>query len=217
MNSHTLLVAHRGDRAGGSENTLAAFEAAAAAGACYLEGDLQLTADGMPVLRHDATTLTWRELQQQEPELLKLSELLAWLPTQPVTFFLELKQELLDHGAPMELLPRLLPQPLLPQMAIISYEPAMLEAASTLWPATQYGWVIDPQRREPAVPLSFVFCEQNELTAAVGRWQASTRIVCYTVNRAADVPALLAKGADLVETDHFTRMRTELSHADASV
>lgn len=49
------LVAHRGDRARYPENTLEALAAALEAGARYLEFDVQLCADGVPVLLHDPT------------------------------------------------------------------------------------------------------------------------------------------------------------------
>lgn len=48
-----LVVAHRGDSADHPENTLAAFEAAARAGADVVELDVRLTADGIPVVLHD--------------------------------------------------------------------------------------------------------------------------------------------------------------------
>lgn len=47
------LVAHRGYTLHYPENTLAAIEAAVRAGAHYVEVDVQLTADGVPVLMHD--------------------------------------------------------------------------------------------------------------------------------------------------------------------
>lgn len=49
------LVAHRGDRARFPENTLPALEGALALGARYVEFDIQVAADGVPVLAHDVT------------------------------------------------------------------------------------------------------------------------------------------------------------------
>ncbi|MCY2962026.1 MAG: glycerophosphodiester phosphodiesterase family protein [Planctomycetota bacterium] len=49
------LVAHRGYAARYPENTLAALEAAIDAGARHVEVDVQLSADGFPVLFHDRT------------------------------------------------------------------------------------------------------------------------------------------------------------------
>ena len=48
------LIAHRGYSLHYPENTQVAIEAAVHAGACYVEFDIQLTADGVPVLLHDA-------------------------------------------------------------------------------------------------------------------------------------------------------------------
>jgi len=51
------LVAHRGYPAMMPGNTMIGFEAALQAGAKYVELDVQLTADSVPVLYHDADTL----------------------------------------------------------------------------------------------------------------------------------------------------------------
>jgi glycerophosphoryl diester phosphodiesterase len=50
-----FVAGHRGDRADAPENTMPAFEAAFAAGLDVVETDVQLTADGVPVLLHDPT------------------------------------------------------------------------------------------------------------------------------------------------------------------
>jgi glycerophosphoryl diester phosphodiesterase len=49
-----IAFAHRGGRAHAPENTLEAFRLALRLGATGLESDLRLTADGVPVLHHDA-------------------------------------------------------------------------------------------------------------------------------------------------------------------
>ncbi len=49
------VIAHRGGAAGAPENTLAAFRHAHALGATWVEFDVRLTADGRPVVIHDAT------------------------------------------------------------------------------------------------------------------------------------------------------------------
>lgn len=51
----TIVVAHRGDAALAPENTLPAIDAAIAAGADIVELDVQLSADGIPVIMHDWT------------------------------------------------------------------------------------------------------------------------------------------------------------------
>jgi glycerophosphoryl diester phosphodiesterase len=50
-----FVAGHRGDRADAPENTMPAFEAAFASGLDIVETDVQLTADGHPVLLHDPT------------------------------------------------------------------------------------------------------------------------------------------------------------------
>jgi glycerophosphoryl diester phosphodiesterase len=49
-----LVVAHRGASATSPENTLEAFDAAVACGAPAVEFDVRLSADGVPVVVHDA-------------------------------------------------------------------------------------------------------------------------------------------------------------------
>ncbi len=49
-----LVIGHRGASAAYPENTLAAFEGASALGADWVELDVRLTADGTPVIHHDA-------------------------------------------------------------------------------------------------------------------------------------------------------------------
>ena len=49
------VIAHRGASAHAPENTLAAFRRAHADGARWLETDVKLTQDGVPILFHDAT------------------------------------------------------------------------------------------------------------------------------------------------------------------
>lgn len=50
-----VVIAHRGFSARAPEHTLAAYDLAVAAGADYIEQDLQLTSDGVLVVLHDPT------------------------------------------------------------------------------------------------------------------------------------------------------------------
>lgn len=71
-----LIAGHRGDRSAAPENTLPALQGALAGTMVYVETDIRLSADGVPVLIHDATVdrttngsgrvaeLTLAELQQ---------------------------------------------------------------------------------------------------------------------------------------------------------
>jgi glycerophosphoryl diester phosphodiesterase len=86
-----LAIAHRGDPLARRENTVRAFEASIAGGAEAVEVDVQLAADGTPVVVHDATferlwgdphpvgSLTWPEIARlggPEGRVPRLAELL---------------------------------------------------------------------------------------------------------------------------------------------
>lgn len=53
----TVLVAHRGYSASYPENTMIAVRAAIAAGACCIEFDVQMCADGEFIVMHDDNLL----------------------------------------------------------------------------------------------------------------------------------------------------------------
>lgn len=115
------VVAHRGYAGRYPENTLPALEAAVDAGARYIEFDVQLSADGVPVVLHDAdlrrtggrpeaiADLTWPVLRDVEVcERARLGErfsgvtvpcladVVGLLDVQPhVTAFVEVKREAL--------------------------------------------------------------------------------------------------------------------------
>ncbi|MBO4633186.1 MAG: hypothetical protein J5858_14810 [Lentisphaeria bacterium] len=52
---HLVLTAHRGASFDDAENTLKAFERAVKSGAHFIEFDLRMSADGVPVVLHDTT------------------------------------------------------------------------------------------------------------------------------------------------------------------
>lgn len=122
-----VLVAHRGYAAHWPENTLPGLDAAVAAGARWVEVDMQLTADGVPVLLHDAnlervagrdaslfdlTAAALADLPVGEPARFgarfaqlrapTLEAFATWLAGQPgVTAFVELKQESITQYGPL--------------------------------------------------------------------------------------------------------------------
>src|SRR5690554_2566159 len=50
-----LIAGHRGDRSVAPENTMPALQSALDGSMVYVETDIRLTSDGVPVLIHDAT------------------------------------------------------------------------------------------------------------------------------------------------------------------
>ncbi|RCN58252.1 glycerophosphodiester phosphodiesterase family protein [Acidiferrobacter thiooxydans] len=156
------LVAHRGYARCFPENTLAALEGAVAAGARYVEVDVQLTADAVPVLFHDrdcrrlcglpgaiddydwaqaATfTLSWPEGcggAHTPIPLARVTDLARFLAAHPaVTAFVEIKHEAVRRlGArPVVQAVHGLLAPVLAQTVLISFSRPALAVARELWP-----------------------------------------------------------------------------------
>jgi len=222
------LVAHRGDRAGGVENTLAGFAAATAAGARFAECDIQFSRDLVPMVVHDnnlkrlcsrpdikvTETLADDLRKICEPHFLlsSLPELLEWLKTEPgVTLFIEIKPPIrrrLTDRSIVRRIKQLLPTELLSQLVIISQSARLLDACAGEI-ACSVGWVAEGTR-EPDSPIKYIFMPWKR-AADMGRWQMQgVRVGFYTVNDAAQAISLRQAGADLVETNFFSRMVQEI-------
>ncbi len=163
------LIAHRGYAARYPENTLVAVRAAVAAGACYVEIDVQLTADGVPVVVHDADLrrTAGRDISVLEQVYAQLADvpvgeparfddrflsvkmptletLVTWLKTQPqVTLLVEIKEESL-HAFGTDLVVGCVMDVIAPaqrQCVVISYDVPALEAARR-GGCEKIGWVL---------------------------------------------------------------------------
>ena len=177
---YPILVAHRGYAAKYPENTLLAIRAAVEAGAKFVEFDIQLSADLVPVLFHDRDLQRLSGCAGSVPEMslpqLKtlsahafsvfgykyvgnpittLAELVAYLATQPqVTAFVELKRVSLTKNGIQTVLDKVLATiaPIQAQCVIISYA---LDALAEVRKQTRYpiGAVFDhwSERRSAAV------------------------------------------------------------------
>ena len=96
-------IAHRGASAHAAENTLRAFEVAAALGAEMWEIDIQLTADAVPVVCHDAnlkrvtgleraiTDLTFSQLRDLAADIPSLEETIELAKRLGVALYVEIK------------------------------------------------------------------------------------------------------------------------------
>ncbi len=164
------LIAHRGYALRYPENTLPALRAAIEAGARYLEFDVQLTADGVPVLAHDADLwrtaglerslldLTLAEVMEIEvnetarlgmrfsgvhiPLLGEATTLLSEHPH--VTAFVEIKRASLVRFGLEFVVHRVIEavRPVLDRCVIISFDRAAIEHARRSG-ATAIGWVLE--------------------------------------------------------------------------
>ena len=156
------LVAHRGYAHRFPENTLAALEAAVAAGARYVEVDVQLTADRVPVLFHDHDcqrlcgvpgTIDERPyaaigtLRASYPErfgdrfrgnpLASLEDLAAFLKRHPdITAFVELKRQAVKRFGTEAVVAATYAalRPVLAQTVLISFSLPALKVARRYWP-----------------------------------------------------------------------------------
>ncbi len=164
------LVGHRGDMRRHPENSWPALRAAVDAGACWLEFDVQLCADGRFVLLHDTDFQrtggdqrrvfeldadTCRDISVHYPKLFGerfypaptplLDEVLAWLATLPdVRAMVEIKTESLEHFG-RETVMRTLLKTLAPhrkQCVLISFDEAALQFA-TEQSGPELGWVLE--------------------------------------------------------------------------
>lgn len=100
-----LRIAHRGASAHAVENTLRAFRVAAELGADMWEIDVQLTADGHPVISHDAALerifsmegeiaqLTLEEIRLRAPDLPTLDEVIALASELDQALYVEIKAQ----------------------------------------------------------------------------------------------------------------------------
>lgn len=174
------LVGHRGYPRHYPENTLVGFAAAIRAGAAYIETDVQLSADQVPMLFHDRTLTrvcgasgaihdyTAEQLTQfpareferfgykfaHEP-IPTLAQFVAWLAQRPqVTAFIEIKRVSVARFGHAIVLSRVLRdlKPVSRQCILISYSlETLLHARRQGWP--RVGAVIERwrERNQPIV------------------------------------------------------------------
>jgi len=164
------LIAHRGYTLHFPENTLLALEAAVSAGARFVEIDIQLSRDCVPMLYHDRTLKrlcgiqgaihdrTLAKLKRLHPadkarfgrryrdiEIATLAEFCNWLKLYPtVTAFVELKRVALEHFGIDTVLTRAWRElaSVAKQCIVISYSlPALAMARRLGWP--KLGVVVD--------------------------------------------------------------------------
>lgn len=163
------LIAHRGFATRYPENTRAALRAALEAGARFVEFDVQLTADGIPVLLHDVELmrtagrrgnvldLTLRELigvRVNEPDrfgdtfdesIPRLDDIVRLLDAWPnATAFVEVKRASLRRFGIPHVLERVMHslKPVIDRCVVISFEYHAVLKARQLG-SSAIGWVID--------------------------------------------------------------------------
>jgi len=166
-----VLVAHRGYSGRYPENTLLAFEAAYQHGARYMELDLQLSSDRVPILHHDISLkrmsgvdLDIRDTKAKQVKAMNASypqrfeeefsdnrftsfkKYCKWMArNDDVTTFVEIKQESIDRlGIPVlmdEVHKRILSTDTESQCVIISFNHEVIEYTRKI-SSMRTGWVL---------------------------------------------------------------------------
>jgi len=226
-NPKSWLVAHRGDQDHGIENTFSAFMKAADSGARFAECDIQFTRDLIPVIMHDDSLkrlcnlelhaslldlIDLKELCHTCFELLTLSRLLTWLERRPgMTLFIEIKPDVRNRISDADIavtLCKSIPEILLPQIVLISEAGGIVDACRKLMNCRS-GWVAEGSE-QPESAFDYIFMPYSE-AATIESWQSNgVKVGLYTVNSAEMAAELMQKGAELIETNHFSRMVSEL-------
>lgn len=222
------IVAHRGWAARYPENSLAAIEAAIWLGLQHVEFDIQLTADGVPVLFHDVsleritgqpgriTEIPWADLSRLstgEPgrlgqqfsrirpaTLMDAARLLSRHPG--VTAFVEIKPESLAHfGSHAVWEACRLPVRGIPRPVVTSFECDLLERVKSDHPI---AWVL-PEYTDTTLAAArrlapqYLFCNVKRLPA--GPLPTGTWEWAIYEIRSADAALKLGeRGVALVET-----------------
>ncbi len=180
MSEFPEIVAHRGDAEHFPENTLPALEAAWRRGLRHVEFDVQLSADGVPFLIHDAslerTTHATGDLRLMMsgqldgidageplrfgrshagtplPRLASVVELMAAMPE--ARAFVEVKRASLVHHGRAHCIEKILATlaPVLPRCKLISFDAEACRLARAA-AGVPIGWVLDddPVQLQPAL------------------------------------------------------------------
>lgn len=235
------LVAHRGWPRRHPENTLPGIAAALAAGAGYVEVDVQLSADRVPVLFHDTclerlcgvpgsisghglaelAALRFKETRSEVeiPTLSALASLLADWPG--VTAFIEIKPEALAAFGIEEVYWRVEAalSPLAGRAVLISFGTAFLLAARRHgWPvlgAVVERWAERDHPLLPEIAPEYLFTDVDHLPAAGPLEWCGARLAVYEVADPDIALALSRRGVDLVETFAYGEMRQALGRTEA--
>jgi glycerophosphoryl diester phosphodiesterase len=214
------VIGHRGAAAYAPENTLASFREARRRGATWVEIDVKLTADGVPIVMHDSSLKRTMGHDRLVVETLR-ADLPAEVPTfeQAIACFAELGlgcnveikpcegREQETARVTVETLrrswPAQLPPPLLSSFKDASLAIA-LEAAPEFARAILLDEIKDDWRaRADAVAAAGVNTNGAKLTAprAVDIRKAGFALSVYTVNDGDVARALVGMGVDCVITD----------------
>lgn len=236
-----IFIAHRGYASAYPENTLIAIEAAEQAGAEYVEVDIQLSADHVPVLYHDRdlTRLcqqsgaihdyTFSQLDEfyvtdsekfadkyAKNKITSLQVFIDYLKKHPgLNAFIELKRLMIDTFGEELVLNTLLPMfdGMSNQVIFISYNQSILK---NIHDTTNYatGIVIDEWNelnKNADWNSEWLFCSDQGLPDNNEELNTKSNIAVFEVGNIGLAKHLLAKGIRYLETFRIKEMLTAFS------
>jgi len=239
----TLVVGHRGGRGPGwpAENTIDAFDRAAAEGAVAVETDARLLATGEVVLFHDAALSratdgadhrTVAGLSSAEAARVRLAgglrvpllaDALAWASDRGVAINVEIKADG-DRSLRLAAAVARAIRAARADVLVSSFSPVIVAAMALLAPRVPRAWLTDP-RHDGALDAAvratrgpMIHALHPERTQAhaprVARWKRrGLRVGVYTVNDADEARALAASEVDWIITDRPAEIASALRAA----
>jgi glycerophosphoryl diester phosphodiesterase len=212
------IVAHRGAMRMAAENTIAAYEKAAAIGAEYVEIDVRTTRDGALVLMHDRTVdrttdgtgavaeLTLREIRRLRPAVPTFAEALRWGKRRGVRIDVDHKE------AEVEAIAEEIRKAGMVERVVIEGPRARLERFAALLPGvdtmpkvTSVTDVAEACRvlRTSVVRLSLAQLAEPEYVAAVRGAGARVSVTILGANdNESKMREVIRMGARIIETDY---------------
>ena len=238
------LVAHRGYPHGFPENCLAGIGAALEAGALYIEVDIQLSKDEIPVVFHDRDLkrlcdrdgaihqYNWQEIkqftvnspnsrQQTSASIASLEQLLELIKTYPdATFFIELKRISVQQFGVNKMLLQVHEQlkSVMQQCILISYSIDALKHIRQHF-SYQIGLVMDSWdeiTNELIAELNpeYIFCDIETLPSNQNLSKGDAKLAVYECIDPNQAMEVMSRGVDLVETFAIIEMAEAMAGND---
>lgn len=219
------LVAHRGGRGFGTDNTLEAMEQAVREGVRSIETDVRATADGRLLICHDNTIwghvvrrTTYDELKRHAPERPLLSEVLERLAGW-VAFDIEIKE-----APPREVGEMLDLYGLVADTTVTSFDREILAEYKRDFPAAVTGYLYrmpynsdKKLERSLETGSSILAPYFNNIDEGLVReaHRLGLEVYAWTVNHADDFRKLHTWGVDAVITDRYFAMKALLEELES--
>ena len=233
-NAKPVLVAHRGNAGQYLENTLPAFESAARLGVRHVELDVQLTADGIPIVLHDANArrthgididvrfydapaLEQKGLFDEQvcgSPVPRLGEFARWMEGNPqMQAFVEIKKESLHTHGRSRVLSAITDalQAVAGRYMLISYDARVLGMAKRRGESVGYVLpTMDGRYRAIARHLSpaVLFADYRQILDAGATWPGSWQWATFEVADRAIARRMTDFDLDYLETMNPALLRT---------